>query len=59
MKHDNPVIRVYAFWALKKKEYNDLESVVQSFYGDEEYVDFLSGCVIKKYEVIAGNWTNN
>ncbi|MEM6770177.1 MAG: hypothetical protein AAF597_06300, partial [Bacteroidota bacterium] len=42
--HKSPTVRVYSFWALKRKQFPDLKPIRASFHGDEAPVTVASGC---------------
>ena len=52
MQHDNPSVRVYAFWGLMKKDHPELNLLIQSFYEDEAEVEFHEGCRISNHQVV-------
>lgn len=51
-EHTAPCVRVYAFWGLAKKEYDQLETVFMAHAADSEPVLGIEGCFPMKLPVI-------
>ncbi len=50
--HENATVRAYAFWALARKQYPDLEKVLLDHAKDEEYVSEIQGGVLTQIPLI-------
>lgn len=44
MKHPKPAVRGYVFWALAKRQYEDLEAIFIKHANDDESVFLMQGC---------------
>ncbi|MCT4591498.1 MAG: HEAT repeat domain-containing protein [Carboxylicivirga sp.] len=53
MDHPKPAVRGYAFWALAKQHYNDLEKVFLAHANDSQPVDQMVGCIGGEIPLIA------
>lgn len=45
MNHKSPYVRVYSFWALAKKHYDKLDSIILSHKDDNAIIETQSGCI--------------
>ena len=45
MHHSKPAVRGYAFWALAKRHYEDLDEIYIKHTNDGEFVFHLEGCM--------------
>lgn len=52
IEHPNPTVRAYAFWALAKREFEKLETVLMVHAADEQLVYFIQGCLGGDIKVI-------
>lgn len=52
VEHHNPAVRIYAFWALAKREFEKLEAVLMAHAADEQPVYYIEGCLGGDIKVI-------
>ncbi|MDX2067690.1 MAG: hypothetical protein SFV55_04645 [Haliscomenobacter sp.] len=52
VEHPNPAVRVYAFWALAKREFEKLEAVLMAHAADEQLIYYIEGCLGGDLKVI-------
>lgn len=52
VEHPNPAVRIYAFWALAKREFEKLEAVLMAHAADEQLVYHIQGCLGGDIKVI-------
>ena len=52
VEHPNPAVRVYAFWALAKREFEKLEAVLMAHAADDQLVYHIQGCLGGDIKVI-------
>lgn len=50
--HENAVVRAYAFWALARRQYAGLDSVLLAHARDEDLISEIQGGVINRIPVI-------
>ncbi len=44
-KHQNPIIKAYAFWALTDKEFSGIKQIIIDHLNDIQTFQFRSGCI--------------
>ncbi len=49
--HSNAAVRVYSYWALLDKNYNDIDSITKRLKEDKEKVAYMSGCLMREEAV--------
>jgi len=52
LEHPKPSVRGYTFWALSKREYEDLESIIIKHEQDKKNIFFISSCTVLNMTVI-------
>lgn len=52
MQHQNAVVRGYAFWALAKLQYANLDSILIAHARDEERIRYLQGMVVSEVPLV-------
>lgn len=53
IQHDNPVVRVYAYWALIERNYSKKTALMQVAANDSSSVKYMSGCIMMPEPVIS------
>lgn len=48
---ENEKVKVYAFWALAKRNYSDIKTILETHIADTSRFDFYSGCINQPYRV--------